>query len=267
MHYIHDINPIAFSFAGIAFSWYWLSYLLGLILCIFLGARLVGKQQNPLTTYQYWQHLQWSWPALFIGARLFYVFFYHWSFFKQHPQLIPAIWLGGMSFHGGLLGIIITAYFISRKQKSSLFYFTDIIATIAPLALMFGRIANFINGELAGRVSDLPWAVVFPRLYDELPRHPSQLYQALSEGLLLFIILMVTQKKFLKYPGMQSAFFLIGYGFFRFITEFFRLADEQLGRFWGLSLGQYLCLVMIFIGLLIIYSKKSRSKKILTNDP
>ena len=255
MHYIHNIDPIAFYLFDIPFAWYWLSYLAGLLVTIFYGHHLIVKLHSPLKTFDYWQHLQWGWPALFIGARFIYIIFYNFSFFWENPQYIPQIWLGGMSFHGALLGIGISALIVSRKQKSSFFSYTDIIATVAPIGIFLGRISNFINGELAGRPSDLPWAVIFPRLYDNTPRHPSQLYEAFGEGILLFIILRLSLRRNIHTPGIQTAFFLSGYGFIRFFIEFFRLPDSQLGTFLGLSMGQYLCLVMILTGV-IVYKKR-----------
>lgn len=253
MHYTHNIDPIALSLFGLDFPWYWLSYLLGFIWVIFHGHYLTQKKISPLPSHNFWQQLQWGWPALFLGARFFYIFIYNWEFFRQRPELIPQIWLGGMSFHGALIGIALSGLILSRIQRSSFWSYTDVLATTAPIGLFFGRIANFINGELAGKATDLPWAVIFPNLYDHIPRHPSQLYQAATEGLALFIILNLIARRTLATPGLQTSYFLIGYGGFRFFTEFFRLPDPQLGTWLGLSMGQYLCLFMVAGGLTIKY--------------
>lgn len=255
-HYVHNLNPIAFEVFGVIFTWYWLSYLIGLFFAIWYGKRIIETKKINLPEHVFWKQLQWGWPALFIGSRVFYVLFYHWEFFKNNPALIPQLWLGGMSFHGALLGISLSAILISRKTQTSYFAYTDIIATIAPIGLFFGRIANFINGELAGRPTQVPWAVVFPQLYDDLPRHPSQLYQALGEGLVLFIILFISSKKSFRFEGQQTSLFLMGYGFIRLITEFFRMPDPQLGTWMSLTMGQYLCLIMLLIGMIIFLRSK-----------
>lgn len=243
--YIHNIDPIAFELFGIAMPWYWLAYLVGLFWVIIHGHLLCSKHQNTIGLDTFYLHLQWGWPALFIGARVFYILFYNFNFFYENPMYIPQIWYGGMSFHGALLAITLSSWIISKRSKTSFLGFTDILVTAAPLGLFFGRVANFINGELAGRPTDLPWAVVFPQFYDELPRHPSQLYQAATEGLLLFLILSLTFKKMQTTNGYQTSLFLFSYGAMRFITEFFREPDPQLGTFFGITMGQILCLLMI----------------------
>lgn len=256
--YIHKLNPIAFTLLGLDFPWYWLTYLVGLFWVLLYGSFIIHHHSSPLKVYDFKFQLFFAWPAVFLGGRLFYVFVYNWNFFKERPELIIQLWYGGMSFHGALLALILSAWAVSKFLKNSLLSYLDVLATAAPLTLFFGRIANFINGELAGRPTELPWAVIFPRYEDGLPRHPSQIYQALTEGLLLFIILNITAKKNISRPGLQSALFLMGYGASRFFIEFFREPDAQLGTWLYLSMGQYLCLLMIFAGLTLY--------KVKTND-
>jgi phosphatidylglycerol:prolipoprotein diacylglycerol transferase len=249
-YYTHDLNPIAFSISEFVMPWYWLFYLLGCIWALLYTRYLSEKKFVPLSLKDIRDYFEWGWVALFLGARVVYVLVYNLSYYLDHPEQIYKIWLGGMSFHGAILGILISTYLIAKKKKQNLFHFCDSLSTCVPLVLAFGRIGNFINGELAGRYSNVPWAVIFPR-YDLIPRHPSQLYQSLLEGLLIFVIMHLNRSK-LKYAGYQSANFLIFYGVFRFITEFFREPDRQLGYYLNyFSMGQFLCLAMIFSGLFI----------------
>ncbi len=196
--------------------------------------------------------------GLVVGARLGYILFYQYmnlGFYFRHPIEIIATWHGGMSFHGGLIGSIIAGYIFSRNRKLPFWAIADSVAVAAPIGLGLGRIGNFINGELYGRVTNVPWAMVFPNS-DGLPRHPSQLYEALFEGLILFIIMWKLSKK--NYPdGYLVVYFLLIYGFFRFFLEFFRQPDPQLGLvFGGLSMGQILCLSMVIFAVIFFMIKK-----------
>ena len=209
-------------------------------------------------------YFQWAWLALFLGARLFYIVVYNFTFFLEHPHMIMKIWLGGMSFHGALLGITLSLFLTAKWKKQNFLLIGDCIATVAPLVLAFGRIGNFINGELAGRAATIPWAVIFPRYKDGIARHPSQLYQALLEGFILFLILWINKKNIKNKRGLQSSLFLIGYGFARFIVEFFREADAQMGYFlFGMTMGQLLCFAMVLAGFMLFYfSRKKYSKQL-----
>lgn len=245
---IHALNPIALEWGGLILSWYWLAYLAG-----FLWVSMFGLKLLPLSTLEgkeFISFMQWGFLCMIASSRLFFVLVYHPQFFWNHPSMIPQFWLGGMSFHGALIGPAVLAYFMSRKAHRSFFHYTDLVLISVPVALFCGRIANFINGELYGRPSNVAWAMVFPLAQDGLTRHPSQLYQALSEGLLLGIILF-TQRKRLARPGEISCLFVGLYGLFRFLTEFTREPDQQLGTWLGLSLGQYLCLAMMIIALFV----------------
>ncbi|MBT7609169.1 MAG: prolipoprotein diacylglyceryl transferase [Bacteriovoracaceae bacterium] len=260
-YYIHNINPLAIEIGTFTLPWYWLVYFVGLLWTLFMVHRLNKELDLGLSSKDVADYFQWSWISLFFGARLFYILVYNLDFFLQHPHMIPKIWLGGMSFHGALLGITFSLYFTAKWKKQDFLLIGDCIATVAPMVLGFGRIANFINGELAGRAASVPWAVIFPRYKDGIPRHPSQLYQAILEGFILFFILRYSRGRIKSHRGHQSSIFLIGYGIARFVVEFFREADPQLGYYFlGLTMGQLLCLAMILTGAyLITRSSKSKS--------
>ena len=244
-HYIHRLNPVAFSLWEVELHWHWLFYLIGFAWVFYMGQKLIGAGHGKISKSHFIQMCWGSWIALFLGSRIFYIAFYYPEYFIQHPSMIVKIWMGGMSFHGALLGIILTAYLQAYYLKISLIHFTDLLATLVPLGLMLGRVGNFINGELVGKATNLPWGIIFPQTLDFIPRHPSQLYAAVVEGLLLFVLL-YSQKKYLSFKGHQSLLFLFGYGLGRFIVGFFRAPDPQLGLVWGpLSLGQMLCILMI----------------------
>ena len=208
----------------------------------------INKKFDDLITYIIF--------AIIIGGRVGYVIFYNLEFYFYNPLDIIKIWEGGMSFHGALIGIIIVTYIFSIKKNLKTFFLLDVIACVAPVGIFFGRIANFINAELVGKVSNVPWSVIFP-LIDMFPRHPSQIYEAILEGLILFIILniIIHKKKYLS--GTCSYLFLILYGLFRIFSEIFREPDPQIGYFLGfISLGMILSIFMIFFGLIIYYSIK-----------
>lgn len=243
---MHDLDPWVFQWADHSLSWYWLTYILGYLFLFFFTLKLV-KRTQVISPYHMASFMQWALPCMLLSARLFYILFYYPSFFWENPAMIPQFWRGGMSFHGALIGPLILAYFLGRSRHHSLWHYLDAGALGAPIVLFFGRIANFINGELAGLPTNGEWGVVFSKLYDLQPRHPSQLYQALGEGLILFGFLCWQHSK-LKIPGMMSSLFLCGYAVLRFGAEFWRAPDPQLGVLWGLNLGQWLCLVMLGVG-------------------
>jgi phosphatidylglycerol---prolipoprotein diacylglyceryl transferase len=245
---IHNLDPIAFEWGGIVLSWYWLAYFMGFMWVTLLGIKLT--KHSELEPKKFITFMQWGFLAMILSSRLFYVFFYHPQFFWQNPLMIPKFWLGGMSFHGALIGPAILAWLMSKRCRYSFYHFTDLVFIGLPVALLLGRIANFINGELYGRVSNLPWSMVFPLAQDGLARHPSQLYQACTEGFILGIFLW-SQRKRLKNPGEITLLFVGFYGLLRFFVEFTREPDRQLGTFLGLSFGQYLCLGMIALALVL----------------
>ena len=197
--------------------------------------------------------------SIILGGRLGYVLFYNFEYYISNPVEIIKIWEGGMSFHGALIGIIIGTYLFSTKKNIPTFFFLDVIACVSPIGILFGRIANFINGELVGKVTEVSWGIIFPAI-DMMPRHPSQLYEALLEGLILFILInTITLKR--KYKvGLSSSLFLIFYGIFRIVAEQFREPDSQLGYLFGnLSMGTILSSIMVISGfvILIILRKKN----------
>lgn len=256
----HNIDPVIIDFGMVAVKWYGISYLVG-----FAGAWLVGylysqriggwnKQQLlDLIFYS-------AWGAI-IGGRLGYVLFYGFSYYLANPLEILQLWHGGMSFHGGMLGVIIAMIIFSRNTKRVVSEIIDLAAIMAPIALFCGRIGNFINGGLYGRVTDLPWGVVFPGS-DGLPRHPSQIYEALLEGALLGIIIWWYAKK-PRAPFNLSAIFLFGYGLARFIVEFVREPDQHLGfiLYGWVTKGQLLSIPMIVIGLAVLLVNYLRQYK------
>ena len=194
--------------------------------------------------------------GIIIGGRLGYVFFYNFGYYSQNLNEIIMIWQGGMSFHGGLLGVILATFLFAKRNNHNPFEYLDIVALVSPIGIFFGRIANYINSELYGIETKMPWAVKFTKV-DDLFRHPSQLYEAALEGLILFIILLYFRYKgFLKIPGTISGIFLTFYSFFRFIVEFFRVPDEQLGYlFFNLTMGQIISLIFFIIGIYLIFKK------------
>ena len=249
------IDPVLIELGPISIRWYALAYVLGLILGWQYLHFLARRNLVPLKGRQVDDLLVISALAIIIGGRLGYVFFYQPSYYIENPQQIPMIWTGGMSFHGGLIGMILGLFFYSWKSKKAIFKITDGIAICAPIGLFFGRIANFVNGELYGQVSSVPWAVIFPT-GGELARHPSQLYEAALEGLLLFTFLnfLAFGLRGWRSPGLLTGSFLIGYGISRIVVEFFREPDISLGYlFWGMTMGQILSIPMLCLGLLIIF--------------
>ena len=252
-YYIHQLDAIAFNLWGISFYWYWLFYLIGFFWVYWAGGKLINQGYGEISLKHFHKMCWITWIALFVGSRLFYIIVYHLDYFIQRPAMIFKIWHGGMSFHGALIGVILVNIFYARRLNFSVFSMIDLLATIVPLALMLGRIGNFINGELVGRETEVPWAIVFPLHGGYVPRHPSQLYGALVEGVLLFVIL-YSQRRYLRIKAYQSILFLFAYGLGRFIVGFFRAFDPQIGAIWlGLSLGQLFCLAMIGGALFLEY--------------
>lgn len=259
-----EIDPVALSLGPLQIRWYALAYLAGFILgwryAVFLIQKAGAKFRPNVQDLE--DFLPWAVIGVILGGRLGYVFFYQFDFYMQEPFEILKIWQGGMAFHGGVLGVMAAILLFGWKNKISPFSLADIFCVAAPIGLFFGRIANFINGELYGRVSDVPWAFVFPGGGDQ-PRHPSQLYEAFFEGLVLLIILTVLALRYrgLEKPGLISGVFLIGYGIFRAGIEFFREPDIQIGYLFGfLTMGQILCVPMILFGSFMLFrSLKARS--------
>lgn len=251
------IDPVAFHLGPLAVHWYGLMYLVGLGGAWAVLAWRIKKSSFPrcLTLEQLSDVIFWAAMGIIIGGRLGYMVFYDFDNLLSHPARIFEIWKGGMAFHGGLLGVIIAIWIYALKTHKHFADITDFIAPAVPIGLAAGRIGNFINGELWGRVTDVPWAMIFPDA-DKLPRHPSQLYEFFLEGMVLFFILWIYSSK-PRPRWAVSGLFLVCYGLFRFVIEFFREPDVQIGFVaWGwMSKGQLLCLPMIIIGLvMMVYS-------------
>jgi phosphatidylglycerol:prolipoprotein diacylglycerol transferase len=251
-----NIDPIAFSIGPLAVRWYGLMYLAGFAIGWWLGTRRIAKGQAPITRAQLDDLLFLIVLGVIFGGRLGYVLFYKPAYYAAHPLEILAIWQGGMSFHGGLLGVLLALVVAARRHKVDWLRLTDFIAPLIPPGIAAGRLGNFINAELPGRVTDVPWGMVFPGAGDA-PRHPSQLYQCALEGLALFVLLWWFSSK-PRPRGQVSALFLLGYGVLRFIAEFAREPDSFIGYLaLGLTMGQWLCLVMIAAGAaLLLWSRR-----------
>jgi phosphatidylglycerol---prolipoprotein diacylglyceryl transferase len=244
-----QIDPFIFRWGNVGLSWYAFSYLLAFILAYFILRYRMQKGVFRLPhSEDLWLLISYEFYGVVLGARIFYVLFYNLRYFWEHLWEIPAIWHGGMSFHGGLVGLILASILFGRRSGVPASHILDNLALCAPLGLGFGRIANFINGELYGRVSNVPWAMVFPQGGPQ-PRHPSQLYESFLEGPLLFLIVFLTTRRRPK-DGTVAAVFVLAYGVLRFFEEFFREPDAQLGPILGpFSMGQLLCFAMIIMGL------------------
>ena len=251
-----NIDPIAFSIGPLAVRWYGLMYLCGFVAGWWLGIRRIKQGLAPVTRQQLDDLLFLVVLGVILGGRLGYVLFYKPGYYLSHPIEIFYIWQGGMSFHGGLLGVMLAMTFAARKHGINWLRLMDYVAPLIPPGIAAGRMGNFINGELPGRVTDVPWGMVFPGAGDE-PRHPSQLYQFGLEGLVLLAFLWWFSSK-PRPTGQVSAMFLLGYGTLRFCTEFFREPDAFIGFLaLGFTMGQWLCLAMIAGGAaLFVWSRR-----------
>ena len=249
------ISPIAFSIGGFAIRWYSLAYLAGIIAAWFLTLRMIKKYDLQLSKQQVEDAVFFATLGIIFGGRLGYVLFYGREFFWHHPLQILAIWHGGMSFHGGAVGAVLGLLYTAYSRKINFWLLTDLAALFAPIGLFLGRIANFINDELWGRVTNLPWAVRFPN-GGGLPRHPSQLYEAFLEGVVIFVVLNILWKmpKVREKRGIVSALFVLMYAVFRFLIEYVRQPDEQLGFLsLGLTMGQWLSVPVFLLGIFLLF--------------
>jgi phosphatidylglycerol---prolipoprotein diacylglyceryl transferase len=261
-----NFDPVLFSIGPFAVRWYALAYIVG-ILGGWLYARMIVRSQSlwggppPLTVTDYDDFILWVTLGIIVGGRLGYVLFYNAPYFVDHPAEIVQLWKGGMSFHGGFLGCVLAVVLFARRRGISWLSLGDITCAVAPIGLFLGRLANFINAELWGRVTEVPWGMVFPGA-GPLPRHPSQLYEAVLEGLVLLAVLAFLMRAgALRRPGTLIGAFALGYGAARLFCEFFREPDPQLGFIWGgLTMGMLLSLPLMLAGIAFLWAaRRARS--------
>ena len=258
--FINNFDPVAIQIFSLEIRWYSIAYIIGILIGwilskkIFISNNEIKEKFDDFITYVI--------LGIIIGGRLGYVIFYNFNYYVNNFFDIFKIWQGGMSFHGGLIGIIIASILFSKKNNHNPYNYLDIISIVAPVGIFFGRLANFINSELYGTETNLPWAVKFIQV-DDLYRHPSQLYEAFFEGILLFLILIYFRNKgFLNKPGYISGLFLIFYSVFRFFIEFFRVPDEHLGYLiLNLTMGQIISFIFFIMGVYLITTKNEFKKE------
>ena len=257
--FTNNFDPVAFQIFSLEIRWYSLAYIFG----ISLGWMYCKKKliQNKYILDIFDDYITYVIVGIILGGRIGYTLFYNLKFYLENPVEILMIWNGGMSFHGGLIGIIVVSVLFAKKYDQDSFLYMDLVALVAPIGIFFGRIANFINSELYGIPTEVPWGVIFVQI-DKFARHPSQLYEAFLEGIILFLILLYFKKKnYLESPGLISSVFLIFYSIFRFIIEFFRVPDEQLGYLiLNLSMGQIISLITILLGIILFYFKNENKQ-------
>ena len=252
--FINNFDPVAFQIMSFEIRWYSLAYILGVVIGWTLCKKVFIKNSDISEKFD--DYITYLIIGIILGGRLGYIIFYNFSYYSENILDIFKIWQGGMSFHGGLLGVIASSYIFAKKNNQNIFSYLDQVSLVAPIGIFFGRLANFINSELYGTTTDVPWSVIFIKV-DNLSRHPSQLYEAILEGIILFLILIYfINKNYLKKPGLISGLFLIFYSLFRFFVEYFRVPDEQIGYVvLNLTMGQIISLVFAATGIILFYLK------------
>ena len=254
--FTNNFDPVAFQIFSLEIRWYSLAYIAGISLGWLYCKKKLIEDHNVLVIFD--DYITYLIVGIILGGRIGYALFYNLGYYLTNPIEILMVWNGGMSFHGGVIGVIVASKLFSHKYKTNQFIFLDLVAISAPIGIFFGRIANFINSELYGRATDVPWSVQF-MFIDNIKRHPSQLYEACLEGIFLFFILRYFLKKgYLEKPGKISGLFLFFYSLFRFFVEYFRAPDPQIGYLiLNLTLGQLISAIFLIIGLLLFLIKKN----------
>ena len=269
-HFVHftdlHLSPVALSLGFFQIRWYSLAYITGILVGWWYLLKLLDQPSAPMARRHADDFVFWATLGVLIGGRLGYVLVYQPALYLQHPADILKLWEGGMSFHGGAAGVFVALLIFCRRNGLNWMRVGDYLCCVAPIGLFFGRLANFVNGELWGKATDVPWAIVFPNGGD-VPRHPSQIYEAGLEGLALFVILswLFWRTDARTKPGFLGGVFIGGYGLFRFVVEFFREPDAQLeefARITHLHMGQWLCVPMILVGLYCVLTAKGRRQRV-----
>ena len=259
--FINNFDPVAIEIFSIQIRWYSLAYIFGIIIGWYLSKKIFISDNDIKEKFD--DYITYLIIGIIFGGRLGYVIIYNFEYYLNNLFDIFKIWQGGMSFHGGLIGVILASIWYGKKNSHNPLKYLDIVSIVAPIGIFFGRISNFINSELYGKETELPWSVKFLEI-DNLNRHPSQLYEAFLEGIVLFFILVFFKNKgFLKIPGLISGLFLVFYSIFRFVIEFFRVPDEQLGYILlNLTMGQIVSLIFFIIGSYMIILKYEKKKEL-----
>ena len=266
--FVHNFDPVLVDLGFFQIRWYSLAYIIGIILGWIYAIKIIKLTENndysfyPVKKTDFDDLIVYLILGIILGGRLGYVIFYNFDYYTQNFSEIFMIWHGGMSFHGGLLGVIVSAFIFSKNKKISFFKITDILSCVTPIGIFLGRIANFINGELFGKISTLPWAVIFPN-GGNIARHPSQVYEAVLEGVVLFVLInfLAIKKGLLYKTGYISSFFLIAYSILRIFSENFREPDQHLGYLFNyLSMGTLLSILTLITGFIIIFFIKKNEQ-------
>ncbi len=266
--FVHNFDPVLVDLGLFQIRWYSLAYITGIILGWTYALKIIIKKQKNINNHEsikksdFEDLIIYLILGIILGGRLGYVFFYNLEYYTQNFLEVFKVWYGGMSFHGGLIGVVISIFIFSKNKNANFFKYSDIIACVTPIGLFLGRIANFINGELFGKASNLPWAVIFPS-GGNIARHPSQIYEAILEGIVLFFLLnfLAFKKKLIDKTGYISSFFLIIYSSFRIFSENFREPDEHLGYLFNyFSMGTLLSILTLISGFLIIFFIKKNEQ-------
>ena len=257
--FINNFDPVVIEIFSLEIRWYSLAYILGILFGWFVAKKIFIKKEAINKKFD--DYITYLIIGIILGGRIGYILFYNLEYYLNNFLDIFKLWEGGMSFHGGLMGIVITSIIFGKKNNQNSFLYMDIVALVAPIGIFLGRLSNFINSELYGKVTNVPWSVTFVQI-DNLPRHPTQIYEALLEGVILFLILInFKNKNFLFKPGLISSIFLIYYSIFRFFIEFLRVPDKQLGYLlFNLSMGQILSIILLLAGLVLFYFKNENKQ-------